>query len=153
MRLRQRAQHVFGALALSGWSALGCCPVAAEAMTACAAEQEARGSIGACAAACIAEDPGAIALRAGPCLAAEADFWAQAASSAMADLQRVLDSETLALVEQGAAAFEGYRDAICAAESAAWPGMTGAGEAWAECRMQVTAQHALRLESWLEALE
>ena len=50
-------------------------------------------------------------------------------------------------------AFEAYRDAACDMEGALWGNGSGAGPAWMACRMRVTAEHALRLDAWLEDLE
>lgn len=91
---------------------------------------------------------------AGPCYGEEAVHWQGRVDA----IQLQLANATLPPEARGfdlrevSAAFEAYRDVVCEAENLAWPGMTGSGEVWIDCRMWVTAEHALRLENWMEAL-
>lgn len=116
--------------------------------------------IGEGAAACIFRDDSSAAVSVGPCLCAENAVWEARLASSMA----VLDAEAAeAFAErvgwegvelaQVVATFEAYRETTCDMESVLWGAGPGAGPAWAACRMQVTAEQALRLERWLEVVQ
>lgn len=116
--------------------------------------------IGEGAGACIFRDDAPAAVSVGPCLGAENAVWEARLASSMT----VLDVEAAeAFAERVGwegvdlarvvATFEAYREATCDMESALWGAGSGAGPDWAACRMQVTAEQALRLERWLEVLQ
>ncbi len=125
--------------------------LAGEVVGDCLAEGRGAACIGTGAAACLAAD---VAPGAGICAAAEMEVWSGYLAEAEGALARMdaLAGQEMSLVDV-AQAFDTYRTLACEAAGAAWPGMSGSGVAWAECRMRVTAEHALRLMAWVEALE
>jgi hypothetical protein len=117
--------------------------------------------VGAVAERCMIEDGERTTFMAGPCFGEETALWQarlDAAMAAMAAPAAVAEEwagevgwpDPQPSLEQVRAAFERYLEAACDLQGALWGNGSSAGEAWAECRMQVTAHHALRLEDWVE---
>lgn len=118
--------------------------------------------VGAMAERCMIDDGEQTTFMAGPCFGDEAAMWQARLDAAMLEIAAAADGAEAWSAEVGwpepqpslalvVAAFDAYRAATCDMAGALWGNGSGAGEAWAECRMQVTAHHALRLEDWLEA--
>ncbi|GAB5449142.1 MAG: hypothetical protein Gyms2KO_40150 [Gymnodinialimonas sp.] len=111
-------------------------------------------SVGAQARACMEVDGVVDHHSAGVCFGQETQAWEARIAMAMDALAQVPPGASGAAdLDAVAGAFEAHRAATCEAAGVLWPGMSGSGEAWAECRMALTAAHALRLEHWLEVLE
>ena len=121
----------------------------------CLATGLADGCIGLAARACETTE-GAMAR--GLCLGRETAWWEERAAQTRATLaafepdmaqrarQRDMAPQTLAAVD---AAFAAYRDSLCGWRDLQWDGIHHAFE-WAECRMRVTAAHAMLLEGWVD---
>lgn len=101
------------------------------------------------------------AMACGLCLGAETAFWQGRADAALARLAlreadvQALSSRrgvdpvpALAAIE---ASFAAYRDAACAWREGQWDGIHHGWE-WADCRLRLTARHALMLHETVEAL-
>ena len=126
----------------------------------CLAADGRHGCIGDAARACWSDDP--VTMTVGLCFGAEHAVWEArmaAASDALKKLdiawdigQREHDFDSRAYEARIGAqdAFEAYRDLRCAYVTEVWGPGSGAGPAWAECMMRVTAEHVLWLEDWIE---
>lgn len=94
----------------------------------------------------------------GLCLGNERAFWQARADAARTTLQttdaevqaratrRGTPIDTLEVLE---ATFQAYLTSACDWRQAQWDGVHSGFE-WAECRMRLTAHHALLLEGWLD---
>lgn len=121
----------------------------------CLASGLAETCIGVAAAACERED-GAMAR--GLCLGHETAYWQARADDARAVLAAGEPAILARATHRGTpvadlaridAAFLAYRAVTCDWRQAQWDGVHSGFE-WADCRMRLTAQHALRLEGWLD---
>ena len=146
------ALQAAGSLAAQGADWLALCERGALAEQAC---------IGALAERCRIDDGARTTFMAGPCFGDEAAMWQARLDAAMTGIgaAAALASDWAAQVgwpdpqptlARVAEAFAAHRAAACDMEGALWGNGAGAGETWAECRMQVTAQQAVRLESRVE---
>lgn len=162
-----RTAGVISALAALALSPAGAddLPFDAGQMAACLAEAaDARACIGRGAALCIAEAGGAGSMSAGPCFGAENAWWeariaaararlTETDAAAEAEARRLGWPDPLPSLDAVAAAFEAHRNVACDYSGLLWGGGSGAGPAWMECRMQMAAEHALRLEGWWEIVQ
>lgn len=129
----------------------------------CLAERALASScIGGAVGACLFRYDASVSVSVGPCVGAENAVWEARLAASMAVLNtdaaeafaaRVGWPDPQSELARVVATFEAYREAVCDMESALWGGGSGAGPAWAACRMRVTAEQALRLDEWLEVLQ
>ena len=89
------------------------------------------------------------------CLAAETEVWEAWTRQTLLGFEQRFEGRASQMdqIMEVHAAMQVYRNVTCDAAADVWPSMMGSGDAWLACHLQVTAQHALRLEDWLEALQ
>ncbi len=114
--------------------------------------------IGEGAGACMFTDERSAGVSVAPCLEAENAVWEARLAASITALE--MDAAEAFAAQIGSrdlrlgrvvATFEAYRDVTCEVEAVLWSGSEG--PALTGCRMRVTAEQALRLDAWLEALQ
>lgn len=115
-----------------------------------------RACIGVGAGACMTAEVGATTVGMVFCLQAETAQWDQRLNAAYAAVKadeersdHETDSSAAPALVEAQRAWLVWRDAACAYEAARWQGGTIGGPVASDCFMQLTAQQALRLETYI----